>query len=72
MKIFKLKLSYGKVNKEEGGGWVSLEYYDSGDVFNANEPMQMFHVYDYLEGYNCIKIEILDPAKDDVTLYIEG
>lgn len=70
--MFRVKLSYGKSNKKEnsdGRDFFSLEYYDSGDTYNASELMQMFHVYDYLEEYNFIKIEIIDPAKDDVTLY---
>lgn len=67
IKLYKLKLSYGKILKD--GSFQSLEFYDSGDVYNSLK-VQQYHVYDYLEGYNYIKIEILDPSKDDV-IYCE-
>jgi len=68
MKLFKLKFYYGQLAKKEnseGREFQSLEYYDSGDTYNIIDYLQINHVYDYMEGYNSIKIEVLDPQRHD-------
>lgn len=62
VKLFKLRLCYGKIAEDKT--FQTLEEHFTDDVYSSLK-IQQYHVFDYINGYNNIKIELYNPNNDE-------
>ena len=65
VRLFKLKLFYGRAAEDMTFQVIEERFTDEvlGDL-NVNQ----YHAFEYLKGYNHLKVMVLDTANDDVSL----